>query len=187
MQPLRLHRYSYEDYRVLEESASTKHEFLDGEIYAMAGGTPLHAALGAAVATTLSNQLAGSPCRVYSSDLRVRVAATGLATYPDVSVVCGDLETDREDRNAVVNPAVLVEVLSDGTEDYDRGEKLAHYQRIPTLQAVLLISQSARRVELWERGDGWSRAQAGPGETVRLRALGASVGVDALYAAAGGP
>jgi len=102
--PVRLHNYSFLEYRMLEEASSTKHEFLDGEIYAMAGGTPLHAALAAAVATALSNQLAGSECRVYSSDLRVRVVATGLATYPDATVVCGG--SDRwaiKDRRRHVN------------------------------------------------------------------------------------
>src|ERR1700733_3362071 len=101
-----LHHYTYLEYRQLEEASSTKHEFLDGEIYAMAGGTPLHAALGAAGLTSLANQIAGTPCRAYSADLRVRVAASGLATYPDVTVICGAVETAPDDRNAALNPKV---------------------------------------------------------------------------------
>jgi Uma2 family endonuclease len=185
--PVRLHRYSYFEYRSLEEVSSTKHEFLDGEIYAMAGGTPLHAALQAAVATALSNQLVGTECRVYGSDLRVRVLATGLATYPDVTVVCGPVQTDPEDRNAAVNPRLVFEVLSDGTEEYDRGEKLAQYQRIPTLEAVLLVSQRERRIELWERGETWGNVTAESEHTIRIAALGCSLTVSALYDSAGAP
>ena len=96
----------------------------------MAGGTPQHAALGAAVSAALLAQLRGGPRRVYSSDLRIRVAATGLATYPDVTVVCGRSERDPANEVTVVNPRVVVEVLSPGTEDYDRGEKLEHYKQI---------------------------------------------------------
>ena len=186
-QPIRLHHYSYLEYRMLEEASSTKHEFLDGEIYALAGGTPLHAALGTAVATALSNQLAGSGCRVYSSDLRVRVTATGLATYPDVTVVCGTLETDPDDRNAAINPKVVVEVLSEGTEEYDRGEKLRHYQRVPSLEAVIIVSQAQRHIELWQRSDPWTCSEARSGQSTTLRAVPCSLSVDAIYDAAGAP
>ncbi len=186
-QPVRLHHYSYLEYRMLEEASSTKHEFLDSEIYAMAGGTPLHAALGAAVATALSNQLAGSECRVYSSDLRVRVVATGLATYPDVTVVCGAVETDREDHHAAINPKVVVEVLSEGTEQYDRGEKLRHYQMIPSLEAVVIVSQTRRHIELWQRPGAWTRSEAQPGQSITLGAVRCSLNVDAIYNAAGAP
>jgi Uma2 family endonuclease len=185
--PAPLHHYSYSDYRSLEEASSTKHEFLNGEIYALVGGTPLHAGLQAAVATTLSNQLTGRECRVYGSDLRVRVLATGLATYPDVTVVCGAVQTDPEDKNAAVNPSLIVEVLSDSTEEYDRGEKLAHYQRIPTLKAVLLVSQRERRIELWERQESWQHVTAESAQTVRIAALQCSLAVTAIYDAAGAP
>jgi Uma2 family endonuclease len=184
--PVRLHCYTYLEYRSLEDASVTKHEFLDGEIYAMAGGTPLHAALGAAVVTSLGNQLGGSPCRVYNSDLRVRVVATGLATYPDATVVRGDVESDLEDRQAVVNPKAIVEVLSDGTEAYDRGEKLAHYQKIASLDAVVLVSQKERRIELWQRENvGWVRAEAGRGQSVAVNSIGCTLTVDAVYDAAG--
>jgi Uma2 family endonuclease len=186
-EPVRLHHYSYFEYRSLEEASSTKHEFLDGEIYAMAGGTPLHAALQAAVTAALANQLAGKECRVYGSDLRVRVLATGLATYPDVTVVCGPVETDPEDRNAAVNPKVVVEVLSDGTEQYDRGEKLAHYQKLATLEAVVLVAQRERRIELWQRRDQWTRVEAGPEESVEIAAIGCSLATTAIYNVAGAP
>src|SRR3970040_481974 len=92
--PVRHHHYSFADYLAVEEMSAVKHEFLDGNIYAMAGGSPLHAALSVSVAAALLSSLRGRPCRVFSSDLRVRVAATGLATYPDVTVVCTELRHD---------------------------------------------------------------------------------------------
>src|SRR3990172_3361666 len=110
------HRHSYRDYLAVEEVGVIKHEFHAGEIYAMAGGTPEHAALSVAVSSALHTGLRGGPGRVYSSDLRVRILATGLATYPDVTVVCGPIERDPESPTTVVNPTLVVEVLSDGTE-----------------------------------------------------------------------
>jgi Uma2 family endonuclease len=106
---------TYAEYVAAEESSAEKHEFLAGEVYAMAGGTIEHAALCAAIAGELRDALRDRPCRVFSSDARVRVQATGLSTYPDVTVVCGTLETDAEDAHAIANPIVLVEVLSDST------------------------------------------------------------------------
>ena len=100
----RLHRYTFQEYLALEASSTVRHEFLAGEIYAMAGGTPQHAALAMAVGAALLNQTRGGPYRVHSSDLRIRSLATGLTTYPDVSVVCGPYETDPQDKNTIVNP-----------------------------------------------------------------------------------
>lgn len=166
----------------MEESSPIKHEFFDGEIYAMAGGTPEHAALAAAVIWALTSQLEGGACRVYTSDLRVRVRATGLSTYPDVSVVCGPSERDPEDANAIVNPKLLVEILSDSTEQYDRGEKLEHYQRIPSLEACVLVSHRERLFELWTRRDqGWARTEARLGATLQVTALGCELDVEAIY------
>lgn len=179
----RHHRYTFEDYLGIEGASNTKHEFLGGEIYAMGGGTPEHAALAAAIIGSLSRALAGGPCRVYTSDLRIRVLATGLATYPDVSVVCGPLERDPADRNSVTNPALVVEVTSDSTESYDRGEKLAHYQRVPSLGAVLFVSHRSRRLDVVERGTGsaFATRSAGAGETLAIESLGVTVAVDAIY------
>jgi len=181
--PAALHRYSFSDYLALEEASNTKHEFLDGEIYGMAGGTPEHAALSVAVSSALLAQLRGGPCRVYSSDLRVRALATGLATYPDVTVVCGELERDPESPTTVVNPRVVVEVLSDGTEAYDRGQKLDHYRRIPSLAAVVLVSHRAPLIEVWERApDGaWGRREFGPGQAAEIQGLPARLLGDEIY------
>ena len=181
--PATLHRYSFADYLALEEASNTKHEFLSGEIYGMAGGTPEHAALSVAVSSSLLTQLRGGPCRVYSSDLRVRVLATGLATYPDVTVVCGELERDPESPTTVVNPRVIVEVLSDGTEAYDRGQKLDHYRRVESLAAVVLVSHSGPAIEVWERAEGgtWRRREFGSGQVASIEALPARLAVDEVY------
>ncbi|WP_437738826.1 Uma2 family endonuclease [Sorangium sp. So ce1335] len=109
-EPARKILYTHAEYLEQERASPTKHEFLNGEIFAMAGGTPEHARLSASVIAELRAQLRGRPCAVYASDLRVRVQATGLSTYPDVSVVCGRLERDIEDNDAALNPIVLVEV-----------------------------------------------------------------------------
>lgn len=177
------HRYTYRDYLDLERAANVKHEFLDGEIYAMAGGTPEHAALAMAVGSALVIQLRGGPCRVFSSDLSVRVLETGLATYPDVSVVCGDLERDPESPVTVTNPRLVVEVTSDGTEAYDRGEKLEHYRRIPSLAAILVISHRERRFDLWSRRpDGaFDVTTAQSGAAITIDSLGLSLQVDEVY------
>lgn len=107
----------------------------------MAGGSPEHAALAASVMALLVAQLRDKPCRVFSSDLRVRVQATGLATYPDVTVICGRLQSDPEDRrgHTALNPKVVIEVLSLSTEEYNRGEKLLHYREVPSIDEIVLI------------------------------------------------
>src|SRR5690242_19737220 len=106
----------------------------------MAGGTPEHAALAMAVGAQLNNQLKGSKCRVFSSDLRIRVQSSVLATYPDVTVVCGPTERDPENAVTVTNPKLVVEVTSSSTEDYDRGAKLQQFQTIPSLVAIVIVS-----------------------------------------------
>lgn len=181
------HRHSFLDYLQVEEMSTVKHEYLDGEIWAMAGGTPEHAALCAAVIVLIGARLRGGPCRVYTSDLRVRVRATGLATYPDASVVCGELVRDPESRTHVTNPSVLFEVLSPGTEDYDRGEKREHYQQIASLQAYVVIAQDRRHVELWQRRDNrsWAHHVLGQRDTIELEPIRCRMGVDELYVEAG--
>lgn len=179
-------RFSFRDYLDLEETSNVKHEFFDGEIYAMAGGTPEHAALSMAIGALLFARLDGGPCRVYSSDLRVRSTTTGLTTYPDVTVVCGELERDPEGPSVVTNPTLVVEVLSPSTEDYDRGDKLAHYREIASLRQIVLVAQDRRRVETWSRApEGWHHRVFEAQASVALDAIGATLAVDELYDRAG--
>jgi Uma2 family endonuclease len=183
-QPAVPHRVTYADYLAAERASAAKHEYLRGEVIAMAGGTPEHGRLAAAVIGELRNALRGHPCAPFSSDVRVRILATDRTTYPDVSVVCGVLERAPDDPDAITNPTVLVEVLSDSTEADDRGDKFAHYRRIPSLRDYVLVSQRARRIEVFHRdaGGGWLLSEAGPGEEVRLESLDVALGVDAIYA-----
>jgi len=159
-----------------------KLEYCDGEIYAMAGGTPTHADLAAAAIRLLGNSLVGR-CRVSSSDLKVRVEATDLSTFPDVTVVCGERRVSSKDPNAVTNPTLLVEVTSDSTEDYDRGEKLANYKQLPDLEAVLFVSHRRAQVTVVERAAvGWSQREIRSGEEVVLRTPPVRFALDELYA-----
>lgn len=175
----------YETYLILEEKADQKHEWLDGQIYAMAGGTIEHGQLTSQMIGELLRLASACGCRVFSADVKIRVQATGLATYPDASVVRGPIERDPRDRNAIVNPAVLVEVLSDGTEAYDRGDKFAHYRQIPSLRDVVFISQHEARVELYSRDERgrWVLSTAGVGERFSLTTMDGPIEVDRIYAA----
>jgi Uma2 family endonuclease len=182
------HAYSYADYLGLEEDSNVRHEFLSGEIYAMAGGSPEHAMICASVIADLGGQLRGKHCRVATSDLRVRVLDTGLATYPDVTVICGPVALDPADtkRQTVTNPTVLIEVTSKSTEDFDRGEKFENYRRISTLREYVLVSQVARSVEVHRRdpNDSWTAEIIGPGGRARLESLGVDLDVDSIFDAA---
>lgn len=176
-------RYTLDEYIRLEEYSNVRHEYLDGQIYAMAGGTPEHGACAANVIGLLTAKLGERRCRVYTSDVRIRVQATGLDTYPDVSVVCGHAERDEKDPNALVNPTLLVEVTSPSTADYDRGEKLDQYKLIPSLAEILFVAHDAHRVQVVRRAaDGsWSETEALAGASVRLESLGCDLAVDEVY------
>jgi Uma2 family endonuclease len=175
---------TYADYLAAEAASDIRHEYLRGEVFAMAGGTPTHARLAMAVGVALSNALAGRPCGVFGSDLRVRIEATDLSTYPDAVVVCGRLEHADADPHAASNPILIVEVLSDSTEAYDRGEKFAHYRRLPSLREYVLVSQREARLEAFYKNDdgAWVLDEAGPGQALTLRSLtNVRLDVDSLY------
>jgi Uma2 family endonuclease len=176
---------SFEEYCQIESRSPIKHEYVDGQALAMAGGSREHAALCANILGLLTAQLRGRRCQAHTSDLRVRVRATGLATYPDVTVICGRAELDPEDRlgHTALNPTLLVEVLSPSTEEYDRGEKLTHYKQIEALREVVLVTQRERSVEVWRReGDRrpWVRAEHREG-LVPLKSIEAEISIDDLY------
>lgn len=173
--------HTYEDYLQLEASSPHKLEYCDGEIYAMAGGSPEHGALAMQLVRLLSTSLPAD-CRVYSSDVKVRVEATDLSTYPDLSIVCGPLQRAAGDHNAITNPRYLVEVTSPSTEDYDRGDKLGHYKQLPSLEAVFLVSHRRRQVTVIRRVDsGWAQSEVRGGELLQLDEI-VAVALDELYA-----
>ncbi|HVV87824.1 MAG TPA: Uma2 family endonuclease [Kofleriaceae bacterium] len=184
MTQLARQRFSFEDYLDLEVDSRVKHEFLDGQVWALSDGSPDHAAIAATIIRLLGQALSGKRCRVFTSDLRIRVSKTGLGTYPDASVICGSVELDPADPrgHTALNPTVLVEVLSPSTAGYDRGEKLAHYQTIDTLREVMLVAHDERRVDLWRRlGDHWTQLTFGATDTVTLTSLACTLPVADLY------
>lgn len=174
---------SFREYVERELTAEVKHEFLGGQVWAMAGGTLEHAQLAANMIGEFRARLGGRPRKVFSADARIRVAATGLATYPDVVVICGAIERDPEDPNTATNPTVVVEILSDSTEAYDRGDKFAHYRQVPSLRAYVLVSQHEQRIEVFRRNadESWTLEDARPGGEARIPDL-CAVPVAAVYA-----
>ena len=184
-EPARKLTSTFAEFLGQERAGSVKHELVNGEILARARETIEHGRLASSMTGALGAQLQGRPCAVFSSDVLIRVLATGLATYPDVSVVCGRLERDPEDANTITNPVLLVEVLSDSTEVYDRGEKFAHYQRIPSLKEYVLVSQRGPRIEVFRRnedGRSWTLNVAEATEKLELASIACEIAVDEIYA-----
>jgi Uma2 family endonuclease len=167
-------RISEAEYLEIERAAEVKSEFFGGEVFAMAGGTRAHSLVASNVIGELRQRLKGTRCVVYNTDLRVKVEATGLLTYPDASIVCGPQRFLDDQQDTLLNPTVLVEVISDSTEAYDRGKKFEHYRQIPSCQEVLLISQREPRIEQFIRqpgGDWMLKEAAGLNAELELPSL----------------
>ena len=174
--------HRYEDYVAFEAASPTKYEYCDGEIYAMTGVTPEHGALTAAMIVALHQQLPAA-CTVLSSDVKIRIQASDLSTYPDASVVCGKPIRDERDATAMTNPTVLVEVTSPSSKDYDRGEKLSHYKQLPSLRVVIIVAYDAKRITMVERGStGWNLTEFRSGEVAQVTEPPLQLAVDELYA-----
>lgn len=169
-------RMTLAEYLAFEETSLERHEFHDGEVLAMSGGTYRHARIGTNTAVSLANRLKGGDCEALGSDLRVAVRETRRFVYPNVSVVCGGPQFHPEDQKqtTIINPRVIFEVLSESTEGYDRGEKFNHYRRIQSLEEFVLIAQDRPLVEGFLRqADGlWSMATwEGLDAVARVRCL----------------
>lgn len=147
------HFITAEEYLEQEAKSTTKHEYFNGRIYAMAGATPRHVTINSNVLIATGRRLWERPCRSASSDQRVLVAATGLRTYPDTIIVCPPEQYDEIDANSLLNPTVIFEVLSPSTARRDRSVKFDHYQQIPTLTDYILIAQDCVRVERYQRNE----------------------------------
>ena len=147
------HRLTVAEYLDFEQTSEVKHEFLNGEIFAIVGASEPHNLIAWNISGELRSRLKQRPCRAYSSDMRVKVDRTGLYTYPDVTALCGDPLFEEGGRHTLLNPQLIVEVLSESTEAYDRGKKFAHYRHIESLGQYLLVSQDARLVESFTRHD----------------------------------
>lgn len=173
-------------YLAFEREATEKHQYVAGEVFAMAGASPRHNGLVANLVMLIGQSLVGKPCRVFPSDLKVHVPSFELFTYPDASIVCGPLAFYGESTDVVTNPRVLFEVLSESTERYDRGDKAEGYRSISSLTDYVLASQQKAHVEHYARQqDGsWLLREAGPGGAIELGSVQLRLDVDALYAGA---
>jgi Uma2 family endonuclease len=178
-----------EDYFEREASCGAdapRHEWFDGVVYAMSRGTPEFGRVTSSVTIALGNVLPPD-CQIYAAGTMLYIPAANLATYADASVVCGSLETltvrkdGRSLGQAVTNPIVIIEVLSESTERYDRDGKFQLYRQIASLREYVLIAQDARRIEVFRRDHEWQGEVAGPGAAVRIH--GAVVEVDRVYRA----
>jgi len=174
-------QYTYEQYLAMQETSEEKLEYLRGEVFAMTGGTPTHARLASSAGRHFANALDGAPCFTYSSDLRVRIVETDRSTYPDLAVVCGRVQLADDDRQAATNPTVIVEVMSPTTELSDRGEKWAHYRRIPSLRDYVLLAQDRPYAEHFHRNDAgiWEMRELGTGGALATSV--ATVAMDLIY------
>jgi len=179
-------RYTPEEYLRLEREATERHQYFEGEIFALAGGSPEHSLIISKINGELRNHLKGSPYRVYDSNLRVRIPKTTLYTYPDVTVVCGPLQFDPLDtrRETVLNPTLIVEVLSETSEAYDRGGKFQKYRSIESFREYVLVSQDVAGIEtFFRRSDGtWLYSPAAGLEAqIRLHSLEITLSLAELY------
>ena len=148
---------SPQQYLEWERKAETKSEYVNGQIYAMAGVSRQHDSIASNIGAELRFHLKGRPCESHTSDMRVQVEDTGKYAYPDVSVVCGEAQFEDEEVDTLLNPIILFEILSPSTEAYDRGGKFAHYRRIPTLQEYVMVAQNQPLVEHYARqGEKWT-------------------------------
>jgi Uma2 family endonuclease len=184
--PQPVKRYSPREYYLLERDAAYKSDYYDGEIFAMAGGSSRHSLIVMNIGGELRQQLKGRPCAAYESNQRLKINATGLRVYPDVSVYCGPLEYDEHDpaSETATNPTILFEVLSPSTEGYDRGFKAENYRRIASLRAYLLVSQDTAHVEIFERqaDDSWMfRELKQSGAVIQLPWISASLPLAEIY------
>ncbi|MBC7813841.1 MAG: Uma2 family endonuclease [Burkholderiales bacterium] len=185
MSAIQIKRWTAEEYLAFERASDEKHEFLDGQIYSMTGASRAHNLISVNTATAFNNALRQHPCEVYASDMRVKAPSTkGGYLYPDVVVVCGEAAFEDQQVDTLLNPTVIVEVLSSSTESFDRGTKSQHYRALDSLQEYLLISQNTAHIEHYaRRADGqWLLSDAvGLEAVVELRSVDCRLALADVY------
>jgi Uma2 family endonuclease len=171
------------EYLARERKTEHKSEYLKGEIYAMTGASRSHNRIALNVAGELRTQLRERPCEAFIADMRIKVNPTGLYTYPDVAVVCGEPEFEDRELDTLLNPTVIVEVLSESTEAYDRGEKFAHYRRLESVAEYVLIAQDRIRIERFVRdGEQWILTEVSdPAGVLMLEAIACRLELRDIY------
>lgn len=169
-------RMTEEEYLAFERASDIKHEFFAGEIFAMTGASRAHNLICTNTVSALHRQLRGRPCEVYANDMRVKVSSTGLYTYPDIVAVCGEVRLDDSHFDTLLNPTLIIEVLSASTADYDYGRKFKHYRELPSLREYVLIAQDIARIDCFVRLDD------GRWELVDVRGLDATLTLTSVNA-----
>lgn len=185
MQPAMKSYLTPEEYLAFERQSETKNEYLNDEIFAMAGASRGHNVITLNIASALLRQLQDRPCEIYSNDMRVKVQPTGLYAYPDVAVACGRIQFEDDGQDTLLNPTVIIEILSPTTESYDRGLKFAHYRRLESLTDYLLVWQTEARIEHFIRQPTgqWLLGEYQGLETVlRIDSVGCELQLAAIYA-----
>lgn len=173
-----------EEYLAFERASEIKHEYLGGEVYAMTGASRNHNKIVANTLASLHGQLRKSPCEIYPSDMRVKTRSPVLYTYPDITIVCDEPQFEDTILDTLLNPTVIIEVLSPSTEAYDRGNKFRHYRTIPSLQEYVLIAQDSRRIERYLRqpNNEWLLSEAaGPDATLTLPSIQCELALADVY------
>jgi Uma2 family endonuclease len=177
-------RYTFEEYLALEEKADYKSEFYQGEIFAMSGGTDHHSLIGMNLGRELGNSLMGKNCFVFGSDLKVKVDASKSGFYPDAMVVCGPREYYRDRRDTILNPTLVIEVLSDSTGAWDRGGKFLEYETLQSMQEYVLVEQKTAQIDVFHRNDQgfWVlKRYGGLDAEVEFKSLGVSIPTNLIY------
>lgn len=171
------------EYLSAERGAEYKSEYINGQVYALAGASRVHNLIAGNVFGELRAQLRGRPCEVYVNEMRVKVHSTGMYTYPDVVGLCETPRFEDDEVDTLLNPAVIIEVLSPSTESYDRGGKFAHYRRLDSLREYVLIAQDVRRIDHFRRdGDAWVLTEvSGPGSALVIATLGCTLDLADIY------
>lgn len=171
------------EYLAQERKSEIRSEYIAGRVFVMSGASERHNLIAGNLQGLIWSQLRGRPCRVYANDMRVKVAPTGMYTYPDIVALCDRPQLEDAHGDTLLNPAVIVEVLSDSTEAYDRGEKFAHYRRLETLREYVLVAQNKVRVEHYRReGEAWVLSEVSdPEGTLHLPSIDCRVSVAAIY------
>jgi Uma2 family endonuclease len=173
-----------QEYLELERKAEVKSEYLDGEMFAMSGVTRDHSTIVMNIGSELHNQFIDRSCEVHGPDLRVKVSQTGLYTYPDIVAVCGELEFEDVHRDTLTNPHLIIEVLSDSTESYDRGKKFANYRALKTLLEYVLVAQTECRIERFTRHEdgSWLYTETtDPYASVELTSVACRLSLSRIY------
>ena len=173
-----------EEHERIELETGVKHEWYDGQVFAMAGAAPAHNTISVNILRELSNQLRGQPCEPWGSDQQVKIPSRRAVPYPDITVACPPFEYDEQHRMALLNPRVLIEVLSPSTENYDRDEKFDLYKLIPSLQDYILVASDRRRIQLFTRQENGTWAQrvaAQDNECIEITSISCRLCLDDVY------